>query len=110
MCHYRHRAHSDALFWPGIQDITAWVDFTRVAEAAHEAGLEVCGYATQSGFLLESGFTDFAGLEAHGLSAGHAKRLVLPGDMGERFRVMGLSRGGIDKPPGFSARDLRYSL
>src|ERR1700676_4341346 len=54
-CHYRHRAHEDPLLYPGLQDITAWVDFTRVAEAAADASLEVAGYCTQAAFLLATG-------------------------------------------------------
>ncbi len=54
-CHYRHRAHADPFLHPGLQDISAWVDFTRVAEAASAAGLEVAGYCTQAAFLLGAG-------------------------------------------------------
>ncbi len=54
-CHYRHRAHDNPFLHPGLQDISAWVDFTRVAEAASAAGLEVAGYCTQAAFLLGAG-------------------------------------------------------
>ena len=54
-CHYRQQAHDDPFARPGIEDITAWVDFTRVAEAADAAGLEVLGYATQAAMLLGLG-------------------------------------------------------
>lgn len=60
MCHYQHRAHSDPYFWPGLQDITAHVDFTAVAEAAVAAGFTVSGYTTQANFLLNCGLTDLA--------------------------------------------------
>ena len=58
MCHYRHRAHADPLFWPGLQDITAHVDFTAVARAGTEAGLMLFGYTTQAHFLVNLGITD----------------------------------------------------
>ena len=54
-CHFRHRAHDDPFVNVGLQDITAWVDFTRVAEAADSAGLEVLGFATQAAFLIGAG-------------------------------------------------------
>ncbi len=54
-CHFRHRAHDDPLLHPGLQDITAWVDFTRVAEAGTDAGLTIAGYCTQAAFLLANG-------------------------------------------------------
>ena len=54
-CHFRHRAHDDPFINVGLQDITAWVDFTRVAEAADSAGLEVLGFATQAAFLIGAG-------------------------------------------------------
>ena len=116
MCHYRHRAHVDVFFWPGLQDITAWVDFTALAEAADHCGLDVEGYASQTLYLLGCGLdrvladkvaqSDDDGLE---LSA-EARQLTLPGSMGEKFQVMGLGRGLQDTPAGFSLQDLRYRL
>lgn len=129
MCHYRHRAHGDVFFWPGLQDITAWVDFTALAEAADACGLEVLGYASQAMFLLGCGLDQVLAEGAAGNSDGglalsaEARQLTLPGMMGERFQVMGLGRGvdsGLDRnmsadedaPPlcGFSLQDLRYRL
>lgn len=127
MCHYRHRAHGDVFFWPGLQDITAWVDFTALAEAADACGLEVLGYASQAMFLLGCGL-DQAMAEGTANNSGsdlalsaEARQLTLPGMMGERFQVMGLARGlrleragdlDGDAPPlcGFSLQDLRYRL
>jgi len=116
MCHYRHRAHDDVFFWPGLQDITAWVDFTALAEAADSCALEVEGYTSQTMFLLGCGLdrilTGHSSNSADGglaLSA-QARQLTLPGMMGEKFQVMGLGRG-LDQPlAGFSLQDLRYRL
>lgn len=117
LCHYRHRAHGDPLQLPGLQDITAWVDFTSVAEAALAAGWEVAGFTTQAHFLLDGGLD--ASLDpalartAAGLTQLQAlKTLLLPGEMGERFRVMALLRGLVldAPPPGFGLRDLRDRL
>jgi len=114
-CHFRHRAHEDPLLYPGVQDITAWVDFTRVAEGAADAGLDVAGYCTQAAFLLANGIeADVAGasttLERARL-AGQARQLLLPGEMGETFKVMALTRG-LDVAPlwGFVLQDLRRML
>ena len=113
-CHYRHRAHDDPLLHPGLQDITAWVDFTSVAEAADAAGLEVLGFATQAAFLIGTGLAELAA-EADGTlerlaRAGEARRLLMPEEMGEAFKVMALTRG-VDAPPeGFSLQDLRDRL
>ncbi|MCC5862983.1 MAG: SAM-dependent methyltransferase [Gammaproteobacteria bacterium] len=114
-CHYRQRAHDDPLVLPGLQDITAWVDFTAVAEAAVAAGWEVAGFTTQAHYLLDGGLEGLlpeAGAgDASALQALQAvKTLVLPGEMGERFRVMALVRGLETTPPGFGLRDLRDRL
>ncbi|MDZ7645087.1 MAG: SAM-dependent methyltransferase [Woeseiaceae bacterium] len=57
-CHFRHRVHGDPLVYPGIQDLTAWVDFTAAAEAAVAAGLSVAGFVTQAGFPLNGGLAE----------------------------------------------------
>ncbi len=115
MCHYRHRAHDDALILPGLQDITAHVDFTAVAEAALAAGLAVRGYTSQADFLLANGLTTILA-EAQGevkeqltLSA-QVKRLTMPGEMGELFKVIALARGWEGPLQGFSLRDHRGRL
>jgi SAM-dependent MidA family methyltransferase len=116
MCHYRHQAHDDVFFWPGLQDITAWVDFTALAEAADTLRLDVEGYTSQSLFLLGCGLAEI--VAEHNLADGdgglaigsQARQLTLPGMMGEKFQVMGLGRG-LDQPlRGFSLQDLRYRL
>lgn len=114
-CYYRHRAHDDALLWPGLQDITAWVDFTAVADAATAAGLNVAGYTTQAQFLLGAGIDARAQVEladdpqaqaeaAHGL-----RQLMLPGEMGDSIKAIALTRE-VDAPPAFAARDMRVAL
>ncbi|MGD2138695.1 MAG: SAM-dependent methyltransferase [Gammaproteobacteria bacterium] len=116
MCHYRHRAHDDVLRWPGLQDITAHVDFTAVAEAATAARLEVAGFTTQAHFLIDCGLERIL-QEAHPVDsldrlkqAQQAKTLIMPGEMGERFKCIGLTRG-IEQPlPGFRMQDLRNRL
>jgi SAM-dependent MidA family methyltransferase len=113
-CHFRHRAHDDALLYPGLQDISAWVDFTRVAEAADSATLGVAGYCTQTAFLLATGIEqDLAAVSdplEHARLASQARVLLLPGEMGENFKVMALTRG-LDAPLlGFVHQDLRASL
>lgn len=112
-CHYRHRVHDDPFVWPGLQDITAQVDFTAVAAAAQAAGLEVAGYTTQAHFLLATGLDRLLGGEGAPPSlerAQQAKQLVLPGEMGERFKAIALTRG-IEAPLcGFALRDLRARL
>ena len=116
MCHYRHRAHDDVFFWPGLQDITAWVDFTALAEAADACGLDVDGYTSQAMFLagsgLESALSERMAAAGDGGAAlaAEARQLTLPGLMGERFQVMGLGRGLAAEPRGFSLLDLRYRL
>lgn len=114
VCHYRHRAHGDPLHLPGLQDITAFVDFTALAEAGAKAGLELAGYTSQAQFLLGNDIQGYlADLEqlpfAQRLAALQpVKALMLPGQMGERFQVMAFRRGPLPAT-GFD-HDLRYRL
>jgi SAM-dependent MidA family methyltransferase len=113
-CHFRQHAHQQPLRYPGLQDISAWVDFTRVAEAAVDAGLEVAGYCTQAAFLLANGIEADVAAAATTLDraqlASQARTLLLPGEMGENFKVMALTRS-MDAPlRGFQYQDLRGSL
>jgi SAM-dependent MidA family methyltransferase len=101
MCHYRHYAHTDPFLFPGLQDITAHVDFTAVADAGISAGLELAGYTTQANFLLASGLTDLLGkidpadvLRYLPLTS-QVQRLVSPAEMGEFFKVIGFTRGEV---------------
>lgn len=113
-CHFKQLAHDDPYVNVGVQDITAWVDFTRVAEAAVAAGLDVMGFGTQAAFLLATGIESFAaeasGTVEHARRAGEARRLLMPGEMGEAFKVMALTRNYAAPLGGFSLQDLRHSL
>jgi SAM-dependent MidA family methyltransferase len=96
-CHYRHHAHDDPLWRPGLQDISVHVDFTRVAEAACDFGLTISGFQTQSGFLIGTGLMDIEQVSAednadHFRLTGEIKQLTLPGEMGDAIKVLGLSR------------------
>lgn len=113
-CHFRHRAHDQPLIYPGVQDITAWVDFTRVAEAAVDAGLEVAGFCTQAAFLLATGIEAAVAAAADDVQrarlASQARSLLLPGEMGENFKVMALTRDVEAPLRGFALQDLRRVL
>lgn len=116
-CFFRHRQHDDPFTRIGLQDLTAWVDFTAVADAALAARLAVAGFTTQAMFLLANDFDrHLASLrerlsEVAGLQAVHAaRRLVLPTDMGERFKCLLLTRGALPAPRGLSLRDFTHTL
>jgi SAM-dependent MidA family methyltransferase len=116
LCHFRHRFHEDALTRVGLQDITAWVDFTAVAEAAQGAACAVAGYTTQAHFLIGCGLGDFVA-NVEGLElvqrlnlSRQAMVLTLPGEMGERFKVIALSKDYDSPLRGFATRDLRHTL
>lgn len=113
-CHYLHHVHDDPFSYPGLQDITASVDFTAVAEQAFEAGFDVLGYATQAHFLLDCGL-DAVLAAAEGDQteryrlAQEAKLLLLPGSMGQTFKFMALGVG--ETPPLLGFRhDERHRL
>jgi SAM-dependent MidA family methyltransferase len=113
-CHYRQRAHNDPCVNVGVQDITAWVDFTRVADAALAAGLEVSGFATQAAFLLGAGIEELVALADEPIErarlAGEARRLIMPEEMGEAFKMMSLTRSLTIPLAGFALQDLRHLL
>ena len=100
LCHYRHRAHADPFILPGLQDITASVDFTALAEAGMGAGFELAAHAFQSAFLIAAGLDAIFAAEYAGAAdeaaryalAQQVKRLTLPGAMGERFQAMLFAR------------------
>jgi SAM-dependent MidA family methyltransferase len=114
-CYFRHRAHENPFLWPGLQDITAWVDFSYLAESALAAGFDVTGFTTQANFLLASGIdqrvADLApdGQAQVAMAAG-LRQLLLPGEMGEAVKVISLGRGGVAPPTAMSGRDLRSRL
>jgi SAM-dependent MidA family methyltransferase len=116
MCHHRHTAHGDVFARPGLEDITAHVDFSALASAAREAGLEVLGYATQAQFLVNCGITDVLG-EANIENALHyaplaaeANKLLSPAEMGELFKVLAVGRGMTRPLLGFSHNDRLHTL
>jgi SAM-dependent MidA family methyltransferase len=99
MCHYRHYAHDDPFYLPGLQDITAHVDFTAITDAATTAGLEVALMTRQAKFLIDSGITDLLGqvspkdVVAYLPLANQVQRLLSPAEMGELFKVVVLEPG-----------------
>jgi len=113
-CHFKQFAHDDPYINVGVQDITAWVDFTRVAEGGLAAGLDVAGFCTQAAFLLATGIERFVaeavGTVEQARLAGEARRLLMPGEMGEAFKVMALTRDYEAGLSGFGLQDLRHSL
>jgi SAM-dependent MidA family methyltransferase len=116
MCHYHHRAHGDPLILVGLQDITAHVDFTALALAGCEAGLDVLGYTSQAHFLLESGLTEMlaasdpAQIRDHLSVTQQVKRLTLPSEMGELFKVLALGKAVPEPLLGFVKHDRRARL
>jgi len=116
MCHYRHHAHADPFFLPGLQDITSHVDFSAVAAAASSGGLEVCGYTSQAQFLVNCGITEvMARTPAEDGAAflplaNQANRLMSPAEMGELFKAIALGRGFSAPLEGFREGDRRQAL
>ena len=111
MCHYRHHAHDDPFFLPGLQDITAHVDFTAVAETAIDAELHLYGYTTQAHFLINCGITDLlAGADPENVRdylplSAQLQKLTSPAEMGELFKVIALGKGMDGALSGFAAGD-----
>jgi SAM-dependent MidA family methyltransferase len=114
--YYRHRMHEAPLQWPGLQDLTASVDFTALAEAGVAAGFDFAGYCTQASFLLGNGLAGV--LERidrlddpieQQRRRNEVKKLTLPSEMGERFQVMGFQKG-VEFGAAFLAGDLSFRL
>ncbi len=110
MCHYRHHAHPDPFYLPGLQDLTVHVDFTSVIAAAHPTGLDLLGYASQGQFLLNCGILDQlsrvpAGTQEYIRASGAVNKLLMPHEMGELFKVIALGRGIDETLIGFSQGD-----
>jgi SAM-dependent MidA family methyltransferase len=116
MCHYRHHAHADPFFLPGLQDITSHVDFSAIARAAREGGLELAGYTSQAQFLVNCGITEvMARTPAEDAGkflplANQANRLMSPAEMGELFKVIALGKGYAAPLIGFGEGDRRPAL
>ncbi len=129
-CHYRHRVHQDPFWYPGLSDITSHVDFTAVAEAGFDAGLEVLGYCSQANFLLNSGIGELLpkvgageicmpGTPLRGTATanraelrarGAVNVLLSPNEMGELFKVIALGRGMPTPLLGFARGDKVHTL
>jgi len=115
MCHYRHHAHPDPFYLPGLQDVTAHVDFTAMAQAAVDSGLELLGYTSQAAFLLDAGIGDLLlrtpPEEAkHYLPQANAmQKLISPAEMGELFKVLVVGKD-VALPDRFSRHDRSYRL
>lgn len=116
MCHYQHRAHPDPLLFPGLQDITAYVNFSALADSADAAGMHLAGYCTQAHYLLDNGLESMlAELDQSDQMlffrrVSEIKTLTLPGEMGERFKVTGFVKNSKVIPGGFARQDLRSRL
>src|SRR5690606_22939237 len=118
MCHFRHHSHDQALCLAGIQDITAHVDFTAMADAALAGGLDVLGYTSQARFLMNAGLPELLvastrnGTDpaAAGRAMSAVQKLLSEAEMGELFKVLAIGRG-IDAPlMGFTRGDRRDRL
>jgi len=117
-CYYQHHFHDDVFFYPGLQDITAHVDFTRVVEAGSAAGMALLGYTSQTGFLLNNGISVLAAKQLEECTsersqlmlAQEIKKLTLPGEMGELFQFMALGKNLTMPLQGFAAQDLSHRL
>jgi SAM-dependent MidA family methyltransferase len=115
MCHYRHHAHTDPFYLPGLQDITAHVDFTAMALAAQDSGLDVLAFMTQAGFLIGGGIgellmrTDPQDAARYLPQASAVQKLVSPAEMGELFKVLVVGQG-VALPPAIAAADRSHRL
>jgi SAM-dependent MidA family methyltransferase len=115
MCHYRHHAHPDPFYLPGLQDITAHVDFTAMALAAQDGGLDVLAYMSQAAFLLNTGIgelllrTDPDDVKAYLPQANAVQKLVSPAEMGELFKVLIVGHG-VELAPALQAADRSHRL
>lgn len=117
IAHFQHRAHSDLLGHIGLQDLTASVDFTAVADAATAVGFDYAGYTTQAFFLMANGLEQHFQREVEGAAelervrfSQQVRQLTLPGEMGERFQVIGLTKSMPGDLRGFRLQDLSYRL
>ena len=116
MCHYRHRTHGDPFYLPGLQDITAHVDFSSLARSAGAAGLDVLGFAGQGQFLVNCGITelmahvDASDVQRYAPLAAAANRLLSPAEMGELFKVLAVGRGVRHPLLGFASGDRAHVL
>jgi SAM-dependent MidA family methyltransferase len=109
MCHYLHRADPDPLAKVGHKDITAHVNFTGIALAGQDAGLQVLGYCNQARFLMNCGLLQKMELLTP-MQLGLAAKLATEHEMGELFKVIGFAKGTALEPIGFSQGDRSHTL
>jgi len=111
MCHLRHHAHGDPFTAPGLQDITAHVDFTAMADAALESGLQVLGYTSQARFLMNAGLMDLlaqldpSDAQQYAQAVAPVQKLLSEAEMGELFKVLAVGRGVTESLAGFARGD-----
>ena len=116
MCHYRHHAHDEPFYLPGLQDITAHVNFTDIAECGIDAGLELLGYTNQAFFLINAGITDLLAQHApenmreYLPLSGQLQKLTSPAEMGDLFKVIALGKKMTEPLSGFLRGDLSRAL
>ena len=116
MCHYRHQAHDDPFFLPGLQDITSHIDFTAIAECAGASGLELLGYGNQAQFLINCGLTDLVtrtpaeDTQAYLPLSAQVQKLTSPAEMGELFKVIAFGKNITQPLLGFRSGDKRHTL
>ena len=116
MCHYRHRAHGDPFFLPGLQDITTHIDFSAIARSGEGAGLDLLGYTGQAQFLINCGITDILlrtspeDVLVYAPQAAAAQQLLSPSEMGELFKVIAFGKDYAEPLMGFASGDRRRSL
>jgi SAM-dependent MidA family methyltransferase len=115
MCHYRHHSHPDPFYLPGLQDITAHVDFTAMARAAIDGGLDMLGYTSQAAFLIDAGIGDMLlrtppdDAMRYLPQANAMQKLISPAEMGELFKVLVVGKG-VALPPNFARNDRSHRL
>jgi SAM-dependent MidA family methyltransferase len=116
MCYYQHRGHDNIFWWPGLQDITAFVNFTDIAYSADSLGMGISGYTTQAAFLLANGLSELHeeqvtdDIQQQIKLSQQIKTLTLPSEMGDRFKVMAITKNYDEPLKGFSMLDLRNRL
>ncbi|KWF88342.1 hypothetical protein WL93_15935 [Burkholderia diffusa] len=116
MCHYRHHAHDDAFLYPGLQDITAHVEFTGIYDAGVATGADLLGYTSQARFLLNAGITDaLAAIDPSDIhqflpAANAVQKLISEAEMGELFKVIAFSRGIDGTLDAFARGDRSHAL
>lgn len=116
MCHYRHRAHGDPFLYPGLQDITAHVEFSGIAEAGVDAGADLLGFTSQARFLMNAGITDaLSDIDPDDVrrflpAANAVQKLLSEAEMGELFKVIAFSKGIEETLVAFSSGDRSHTL